>query len=126
MNRVPRCAYSECSGSKLHYALKMRVIQPNSLAGSKGNKSPNRPDWFAEWLANQGKWVILDCECIEDVHLPQCITLLTGKRIFIMCPFDMNHGFQAIKKTITLRDVLMVRGIVIPDDSDTKGLFPPF
>lgn len=104
----------------------MRIINPKSLAGSKGNKSPNRPDWFAEWLANQGKYVLLNCECIEDVHLPQCLTLLTGKRIYILCPFDSEHGFQLIKKTLTFRDVLMARGILVKEDDDTKGLFPPF
>ena len=101
----------------------MRIIKPNSLAGAKGNKSPLRPDWFAEWLASQGKLVLLECECIEDVHLPQCVTLLTGKRIFIMCPFNMDHGFQAIKKTLTFREVLTARGIQF---QDTRGLFPPF
>jgi hypothetical protein len=102
----------------------MRIINPNSLAGSKGNKSPNRPDWFAKWLANQGKWVQLECGCIEDVHLPQCITLLTGKRIFILCSSD--HGFQRIKKTLTLRDVLLARGFTLNEDSDPGGLFPPY
>lgn len=104
----------------------MRIIQLNGLAGPKGNKSPGRPDWFAEWLANQGKWAELECGCIEDVHLPQCITLLTGKRIFIMCPFEMDHGFQAIAKTLKFRDVLKARGITVKENADTKGLLPPF
>jgi hypothetical protein len=104
----------------------MRIIKPNSLAGGKGNKSPHRPDWFAEWLANQGKWVLLECGCIEDVHLPQCITLLTGKQIYISCPFDLDHGFQAIAKTLTFRDVLLARGIPLKEDTDPEGLFPPF
>jgi hypothetical protein len=103
----------------------MRIIKPNGLAGSKGNKSPNRPDWFVEWLNNQGKWVLLKCGCIEDVHLPQCITLLTGKQIHIFCPFDCDHGFQRIDKTLTFRDVLMARGISFTD-TDPEGLFPPF
>ena len=102
----------------------MRIIQPNSLAGGKANKSPDRPDWFAEWLRNSGKWVLLECGCIEDVHVPQCVTLLTGKRIFILCPFDNGHGFQEIKNTLTLRDVLMARGIALYAQSE--GLFPPF
>jgi hypothetical protein len=104
----------------------VRIIQPNDLAGPKGNKSPVRPDWFVEWLANQGKWVLLECGCIEDVHLPTCITLLTGKTIVILCPFDQGHGMVKIKKTLKLRDVLKARGITIPDDLDPKGLFPPF
>jgi hypothetical protein len=104
----------------------MRIIGSKSLAGPKGNKSPARPDWYAEWLANQGRWVLLECGCIEDVHIPNCVTLLTGKTIYIQCPFDMGHGFRLIKKTLTLRDVLAARGITYPDDTDPKGLFPPF
>lgn len=103
----------------------MHIIQPNGLAGPMGNNSPGRPDWFAEWLANKGQWVKLECGCIEDVHLPQCITLLTGKRIFIMCPFELDHGFQLIVKTLKFRDVLKARGIILYD-TDTIGLFPPF
>jgi hypothetical protein len=99
----------------------VRITRPNDLAGPKGLKSPVRPDWFAEWLANQGKWVLLDCECIEDVHIPQCVTLLTGKHIEIMCPF--GHGFQRIKKTLKFREVLEARGIEFPDP---PGLIPPF
>lgn len=103
----------------------MRIINPKGLAGSKGNRSPNRPDWFAEWLSNQGQWVLLECECIEDVHLPQCVTLLTGKEIYISCPYNEGHGFQKIKKTLTFREVLLARGIPINEDTDPKGLFPP-
>ena len=101
----------------------MRLIKPNSLAGAKGNKSPHRPDWFAEWLKNQGKYVLLDCECIEDVHVPQCVTLLTGKQIYIQCPFDMGHGFQRIKKTLTFGEVLKARGYSLYED---PGMIPPF
>lgn len=101
----------------------MRIISPNSLAGKKGNKSPYRPDWYVEWLRNQGKWVLLECGCIEDVHMPTCVTLLTGKTIYIECPFDWEHGFQAIKKTLTFRDVLKARGIELPPD---PGMIPPF
>lgn len=104
----------------------MRIINPNGLAGAKGKRPPHRPDWFVEWLKNQGKYVLLDCECIEDVHLPQCISLLTGKRIYILCPFDDDHGFQAIKKTLTFGDVLKARGIPVNEDTDPKGLFPPY
>ena len=67
----------------------------------------------------------LECECIEDIHIPACVTLLTGKAIYIMCPFDNDHGFQKIKKTLTVRDVLKARGIDITD-TETKGLIPPF
>lgn len=101
----------------------MRLIKPNSLAGSKGNKSPNRPDWFVEWLAQKGKWVLLECGCIEDVHLPTCVTLLTGKRIYIQCPFDCDHGFQAIEKTLTFKEVLEARGYSLYED---PGMIPPF
>ena len=100
----------------------MRIISPNGLAGSKGNNPPNRPDWYAEWLKDRGKYVRLECGCIEDVHIPACVTLLTGKRIFILCPY--NHGFQAIKKTLTLRDVLLARGIPVMDTA--SKLIPPF
>jgi hypothetical protein len=102
----------------------MRIIKPNSLADGKGNKSPHRPDWFVKWLQEQGKWVQLECGCIEDVHVPQCITLLTGKRMFILCPSE--HGFQRIKKTLSLREVLLARGFSLNDDPDPEGLFPPF
>lgn len=104
----------------------MRLIKPNDLAGAKGNKSPARPDWFAKWLADQGKWVMLECGCIEDVHLPQCISILTGKHIYILCPFDMGHGAQLIKKTLKFGEVLAARGLVMPKDPDPNGLFPPF
>ena len=101
----------------------MRIVKPNSLAGVKGNKSPHRPDWFVEWLAQKGKWVLLECGCIEDVHLPTCVTLLTGKRIFIFCPFDCDHGFQAIEKALTFGDVLQARGYSLYED---PGMIPPF
>lgn len=101
----------------------MRIIRPNDLAGPKGNKSPGRPDWFVQWLADKGKWVLLECGCIEDVHLPNCVSLLTGKKIYIECPFNEGHGFQAIKKTLRFRDVLEARGIKMPDD---PGMIPPF
>jgi len=104
----------------------MRLVKPNDLAGSRGNKPPARPDWYAEWLRNQGKWVLLECGCIEDVHIPQCITMLTGKRIYVLCPFDMNHGMQLIKKTLKLRDVLKARGFISIEDTDSEGLFPPY
>jgi hypothetical protein len=101
----------------------VRIVKPNSLAGARGNKSPSRPDWFAEWLRNQGKYVLLSCGCIEDVHLPQCVTLLTGKTIYISCPFNDEHGFQSIKKTLTYREALIMRGIEFADD---PGALPPF
>jgi hypothetical protein len=101
----------------------VRIIRPNDLAGPMGMSPPARPDWFIKWLANQGKWVLLNCGCIEDVHLPNCIELLTGKHIEILCPFDMGHGFQRIKKTLKFRDVLMARGIEFPEP---PGLIPPF
>jgi hypothetical protein len=104
----------------------MRVIKPHDLAGGKGKRPPRRPDWFAEWLSNQGKWVRLECGCIEDVHIPSSIQILTGKKIYIECPFNLGHGFQLIKETLKLRDVLKARGILIPEDTDTKGLLPPF
>ncbi len=104
----------------------MRIIKPNSLAGPKGTRPPARPDWFAEWLANQGKWILLECGCIEDIRMPQCVTLLTGKKIYIECPFTPGHGFQLIKKTLDLGNVLKARGILIPEDTDPEGLFPPF
>lgn len=85
-----------------------------------GNKSPARPDWFAEWLSNQGKWVLLKCGCIQDVHIPQCVTLLTGKHIYIACD---KHSFQLIKKTLTMREYLEARGFSLAED---PGLFPPF
>jgi hypothetical protein len=100
----------------------MRLIKPNSLAGPKGNKSPARPDWYAEWLSNQGKYVLLECGCIEDVHMPQCVTLLTGKKIYIACPFDLDHSFQLIKRTLTYREALMARGISFTDTPE----LPPF
>lgn len=102
----------------------MRIVNPNGPAGRMGNAPISRPDWFAEWLANQGKWVRLQCGCIEDVHIPQCLTLLTGKRIYILCPSD--HGFQAIKETIKFRDVLKAHGISINENADTDGMLPPF
>ena len=101
----------------------MRVIRPNDLAGPKGNKSPGRPDWFVKWLAEKGKWVLLECGCIEDVHLPTCVELLTGKKIYIECPFNLDHGFQPIKKTLKFRDVLKARGIEMPEP---PGELPPF
>lgn len=104
----------------------MRIVKPNGPAGAKGNKSPARPDWFAEWLSNQGKWVLLKCGCIADVHIPQCVTLLTGKKIYIECPSYTPldpHGFQLIKKTLTLREYLTSRGYKFPED---PGLIPPF
>lgn len=101
----------------------MRVYQPKGLADGKGNKSPHRPDWFVEWLASKGKWVQLECGCIEDVHMPQCVTLLTGKHIYIACPYPLGHGFQLIKKTITFREYLLARGYTFPED---PGIFPPF
>jgi len=101
----------------------VRIIRPNDLAGPKGMRSPARPDWFVKWLAAQGKWVLLNCGCIEDVKLPQCLELVTGKHIEIMCPFDLNHGFQRIKKTLKFREVLMARGIEFPEPD---GLIPPF
>lgn len=101
----------------------MRIIPPNGLAGASGNKSPHRPDWYVEWLKNQGKYVLLACGCIEDVHMPTCITLLTGKTINIACPFNEDHGFQAIKKTLKTREVLEMRGYKFPAD---PGLIPPF
>jgi hypothetical protein len=104
----------------------LRIVRKDKLAGPKGHKPPARPDWFQEWLANQGKWVLLECGCIEDVHLPQCVELLTGKKIYIACPFDLDHGFQLIKMTLKFRDVLSARGITFPNDTDPKGLFPPF
>jgi len=100
----------------------MRVIPPNGLAGAKGNKSPHRPDWYAEWLRNRGKYVLLACDCIEDVHIPQCVTLLTGKQIYIQCPFDLDHGFQLIKKTLTFKDVLLARGYSLYEYTE----LPPF
>jgi hypothetical protein len=100
----------------------MRVIKSNSPADGKRNKSPHRPDWYAKWLQDRGKWVQLECGCIEDVHIPQCVTLLTGKRgIYIMCPAE--HGFQRIKKTLTLGEVLLARGYSLYAQD---GLFPPF
>jgi hypothetical protein len=104
----------------------VRIVKPNGLAESKGNKSPSRPDWFAEWLKNQGKFVLLKCGCICDVHLPVCVTLLTGKDIYIECPTNIRydpHGFQKIKKTLTFREYLKARGFSL---ADPPGLFPPF
>lgn len=90
-----------------------------------GNAPISRPDWFAKWLANQGKWVRLQCECIEDVNIPQCVELLTGKRIYILCPND--HGFQEItKKNVQFRDVLEAHGISVNENADTDGMLPPF
>jgi len=101
----------------------VRIIRPNDLAGPKGMKPPARPDWFVKWLSEKGKWVLLECGCIEDVHLPTCVELLTGKQIYIQCPFDLEHGFQRIKKTLKFRDVLESRGFSFPDP---PGLIPPF
>jgi hypothetical protein len=104
----------------------VRIVKPNGLAGKVTNKSPNRPDWYAEWLANQGKYVLLKCGCMTDVHLPACITLLTGKRIYIECPSNNHldpHGFQEIKKTLTTREYLTAKGFHFADD---PGLIPPF
>ena len=102
----------------------MHIRKPNDLAGPKGNKSPARPDWFVEWVNSQVKWGLLECGCIEDVTSLKAVSLLTGKKIYIQCPFE--HGFQLIKKSLTLRDVLKAHDITIPDDVDPKGLFPPF
>lgn len=101
----------------------MRIIRPDDLAGPKGMKPRARPDWFVKWLNDQGEWVKLACGCIEDTHLPQCLELVTGKRIFIMCPFDMGHGFQKVLKPMKLREVLMERGYSFPDP---PGLIPPY
>ena len=105
----------------------MRIVRANSLAGPKRKTiPPARPDWYAEWLAGKGKWVLLECDCIENVVVPACVTLLTGKRIYIMCPFNFGHGFQLIKKTLSFREVLMARDIPLYENSDTIGDFPPF
>lgn len=101
----------------------MRIIRPNDLAGPMGMKPPTRPDWYLKWLSNQGHWVQLKCGCIEDVKLPQCLELVTGKHLFIMCPFDLDHGFQRIAKTLKFREVLEARGIEFPEPD---GLIPPF
>ena len=101
----------------------MRIIRPNDLAGPKGMKPKARPDWFVKWLKDQGYWVKLQCGCIEDTHLPQCLELITGKRIYIMCPFDLDHGFQRVIKPMKLREVLLERGYIFPEP---PGLIPPY
>jgi hypothetical protein len=101
----------------------VRITRPNDLAGPKGMKPKARPDWFVKWLKEQGHFVLLECGCIEDAHLPQCLELITGKRILILCPFNEGHGFQKVKKTLNLREVLKVRGYEFPEP---PGLIPPY
>lgn len=109
---------------------RMHIVgQSNSSAGYMGKAPSARPDWFVEWLKDQGKWVELECGCIEDIQLPNCLSILTGKQIVIECPNSRGHGFRRIKKTIKFREVLERRGIITSsqcDNEDSKGLFPPF
>lgn len=101
----------------------MRVIRPNDPAGPKEKNLKARPDWFVKWLNEQGHYVLLNCGCIEDTHLPQCLELITGKALYIMCPFNEGHGFQKVKKVMKLREVLKVRGFEFPEP---PGLIPPY
>lgn len=89
-----------------------RVVNPLAL---NGPTIPSRPRWYTEWLQNQGKWVRLSCGCIQDVHLPSCVELLTGKKILIQCDANDEHGFQSIKKTLKFKDVIEEKlGIILP------------
>jgi len=99
----------------------VRVTRTIGPAVAKGNKSPQRPDWFVQWLKEQAKYVRLKCECVEDFSLPSCIELLTGKKIFLLCP--NGHGFQPIVQKLKLRDYLQAKGFEIPEP---PGLIPPY
>ncbi len=99
----------------------MRITKPNSPAVAKGNNPPQRPDWFVQWLKEKGTWFRLKCDCIEDLSLPSCIELLTGKKIYVLCP--NGHGFQPVIAKVKFRDVLKARGIEL---AEPPGLIPPF
>jgi hypothetical protein len=98
----------------------MRIIKP--FQNVSENDSAMHSGWLDEWKKNQGKWVQLSCGCIEDIHLPKCTELLTGKKIYILCPH--GHGFGQIVKSLSFKEVLISRGIDIPDDNNNQ--LPPF
>lgn len=99
----------------------VRITKPNSPAVAKGNNPPQRPDWFAQWLKEKAKLFRLKCNCIEDFSLPTCLELVTGKKLFILCP--NGHGFQPVIGKVKVRDYLKEKGYEFPDP---PGLIPPF
>lgn len=97
----------------------MKIIKPGQ--GKVENGSAYSPAWLDEWLRNQGKFVQLNCGCIDDVHLPTAITLITSKDIQILCPND--HGFQGIKKGLTFKEAMNLKGYDIPETTNEEPMF---
>jgi hypothetical protein len=96
----------------------VKIIKP--FQSVTENKSGERSGWFDEWLANQGKFVELNCGCIDDIHLPTCLTLITSKDIQIYCD---NHGFQGIKRSLTFKQAMKIKGYDIPEIQSEDPLF---
>lgn len=97
----------------------MRIIKPGT--DKVVNGAAYNPAWFDDWLRNQGKWIELTCGCIEDIHLPSCLTLVTGKDIQILCSND--HGFQSVKRSVSFKEAMQHKGFIIPDDNSNEPLF---
>jgi hypothetical protein len=77
-----------------------RILKPGET--QRGPHTP-LPTWYVDWLKDKGKWVELSCGCIEDIHLPSAVAILT-KKPQIYC--NSCNEFHTVKRPVKFREVI--------------------
>lgn len=81
-------------------------IEPSGKGFNAGR--PRVADWLKEWLANQGKWMLLDCGCRDawDTRSMTVIHLFGPRETQIWC--ERCHKFVLWKNWTTFNEYMNI------------------
>ena len=99
----------------------MKVGRPYVKPADSGRISheirQSRPDWFREWLENQGRYALLDCGHYVDINDRSVAYIIGATDKHIVCP--EHNQWALVVRSATFTEYMGIPPNVIPDT-------PPF
>jgi hypothetical protein len=94
------------------------VSAPDGGGHGSSHRPQGRPEWLKDWIANQGRWVLLGCGCREDINCRGVMIIHIGlAENEVYC--SKHDLLSPIVKAIKLDEYWQLK---LPEQSDV----PPF
>jgi hypothetical protein len=80
----------------------VKFIKPTVPAGEPSGGyigAPEKRDWLKEWIENKGRWVLLECGCIDDLNDRAMTIIKTFEGCTVGC--ERHNRFVSVVRTLS-------------------------
>jgi len=84
--------------------------------GSSVGKPTGRPEWLKDWIADKGKWVVLQCGNKIDLNERGQILLVGQKKGDLLTICEKCWLFCAVERHISYSEYRGIPTAVIPEE----------